>query len=101
MSVTSRHQLAEGNSTPAGARYKRFVIRSAMLVDGLGTPARGPVDIVVEGDTVTDIIPVDAVSLAGYGPSFTRATGERLIEADGITCCPALSRCTGIRRRVE
>lgn len=80
---------------PTGMRYKRFVIRSAMLVDGLGTPARGPVDIVVEGDSVTEIVPVDAVSLGGYGSAFKRPTGDRVIEAAGMYVLPGFIEMHG------
>lgn len=79
----------------AGSRYGRFVIRDGMLVDGLGTPARGPLDIVVEGDTITDIVPVDAVSLGGYGPGFTRATGDRVLEAAGMYVLPGFIEMHG------
>ena len=71
-----------------GVRYERLVIRGGMLVDGLGSPMRGPVDIVVEGGTVVNIIPVDAVSLGGYDPGFTRPTGDRVIEAEGMYIVP-------------
>ena len=80
---------------PTGMRYKRFVIRSAMLVDGLGTPARGPLDIVIEGDTVTEIVPVDTVSLGGYGAAFKRPTGDRVIEAAGMYVLPGFIEMHG------
>ena len=48
----------------------------------------GPVDIVVEGGTVVNIIPVDAVSLGGYDPGFTRPTGDRVIDAEGMYIVP-------------
>ena len=74
--------------TTRGVRYERLVIRGGMLVDGLGSPMRGPVDIVVEGGTVVNIIPVDAVSLGGYDPGFTRPTGDRVIDAEGMYIVP-------------
>ena len=82
-------------NAPSGMRYKRFVIRGAMLVDGLGTPARGPLDIVVEGDTVTEIVPVDAVSLGAYGRDFKRPTGDRVIEAAGMYVLPGFVEMHG------
>src|SRR5438876_7226095 len=39
----------------SGVRYNRLLIRNAMLVDGAGNPARGPVDIVVEGSTIAAV----------------------------------------------
>src|SRR5438093_8719410 len=35
--------------------YKTMVIRGAMLIDGTGGPPRGPVDIVVKDNRITDI----------------------------------------------
>jgi hypothetical protein len=35
--------------------YNTMVIRGAMLIDGTGGPPRGPVDIVVRGNRITDI----------------------------------------------
>ena len=46
-----------------GVRPQRLVIRNAMIVDGNGTPARGPVDIVVEGNTITEIVNLDPVAV--------------------------------------
>lgn len=43
--------------------YNRFVIRGATLIDGTGAPPRGPVDIVVEGDTIADILPAGTPGL--------------------------------------
>lgn len=86
---------AVAQNEPTGMRYKRYVIRGAMLVDGLGTPARGPVDIVIEGDTISEIVPVDAVSLGGYGPTFKRPTGDRVLEAGGMYVLPGFIEMHG------
>ena len=45
--------LAQPNLAPAaspGVRYNRLLIRNAMVIDGAGNPARGPMDIIVEPD---------------------------------------------------
>ena len=36
--------------------FKKMVIRGATLIDGTGGPPRGPVDIVIEGNRITDVI---------------------------------------------
>ena len=36
--------------------FRKMVIRGATLIDGTGAPPRGPVDIVVEGNKITDIL---------------------------------------------
>lgn len=35
--------------------FRKLVIRGATLIDGTGAPARGPVDIIIEGNRITDI----------------------------------------------
>ncbi|MCC3860414.1 amidohydrolase family protein [Pseudemcibacter aquimaris] len=35
--------------------YNRLILRGAYLIDGTGAPTRGPVDIVVENDRITEI----------------------------------------------
>ncbi|HTG14600.1 MAG TPA: amidohydrolase, partial [Blastocatellia bacterium] len=47
----------------SGKRYPRLVIRGAMIVDGNGTPASGPKDIVIEGNTISEIVALDPVAL--------------------------------------
>lgn len=75
---------------PEGERYSRLVIRNGMLISGRGTPAEGPVDIVVAGDTIVDVIPVDPVSLGGYGRGWKRPEGDRVIDATGMYVMPGL-----------
>lgn len=36
--------------------YRKLVIRGVTLIDGTGAPPRGPVDIVIEGDRITDVL---------------------------------------------
>jgi imidazolonepropionase-like amidohydrolase len=73
-----------------GRQYGRLVIRDAMLVNGRGTPAEGPVDIVIDKDTIADIIPVDGVSLGNYGRDWKRPGGDRVIDAKGMYVIPGL-----------
>ncbi len=54
---------ATQQSVTSGRRYGRLVIRNAMVVDGNGTPASGPKDIVIEGNRIVNIVPVDPVAL--------------------------------------
>jgi len=44
--------LGETRGVESGNRYERLIIRNVMVVDGNGTPASGPVDIVVEGNSI-------------------------------------------------
>jgi len=36
--------------------FRKLVVRGVTLIDGTGAPPRGPVDIVIEGNTITDIL---------------------------------------------
>src|SRR5216117_1839803 len=58
---------------PAPARhegegpFQKLIIRGATLIDGTGGPPRGPVDIVIEGNRITDVanvgvpgVPIDS-----------------------------------------
>lgn len=69
--------------------YPRLVIRGAMLVDGTGAPPRGPVDILVENNRITEIqnagtpnVPLDSAALA------RRPRGDRVIDATGMFVTP-------------
>lgn len=80
--------------TTQGIRVNRVVIRNAIVVSGRGTPGsnrgtppEGPVDIVIEGTTIVDMIPVDPVNSAGYG-NTARATGDLIIDAAGKYVTP-------------
>jgi imidazolonepropionase-like amidohydrolase len=81
---------APGGETVVGRQYGRLVIRGGMMVSGRGTPAEGPVDIVIERDTIADIIPVDAVSLGLYGRDWKRPEGDRVIDAQGMYVIPGI-----------
>jgi hypothetical protein len=35
--------------------FKRLILRGAYMIDGTGAPARGPIDLVVEGDRIKEI----------------------------------------------
>ena len=74
----------------AGQQYSRLVIRNAMLINGRGTPTEGPVDIVIDKDTIADIVPTDGVSMRNYGRGWKRPDGDRIIDATGMYVIPGL-----------
>src|SRR6478752_4576625 len=51
----------------SGTRPARLIIRNATIVDGNGTPAKGPFDIVVQGGTITQLVALDPVALGRNG----------------------------------
>jgi len=46
---------AETKGISHGQRYDKLVIRNVMCVDGNGTPAEGPVDVVIEGNVIRSV----------------------------------------------
>ncbi|GBD32731.1 Adenine deaminase [bacterium HR33] len=68
--------------------YNRLVIRNAMVIPGHGGPPVGPYDIVIEGNTITQMIPFDPVSAERQRRE--RPTGDRVIEANGMYVMPGL-----------
>ena len=88
--------VAFGQQTNAvhGRRPARLVIRGATMVDGNGTPARGPVDIVIEGNTIIDVVALDAVALrggsGGGAGGSRRPAGDINIDATGKFVLPGL-----------
>ena len=51
--------LSLGAQAPAihGKRNARLIIRNALVVDGMGTPASGPYDIVIDNNRFSQIVP--------------------------------------------
>ena len=71
----------------------RFVIRNAIVVEGNGTPASGPFDIVVEGNTIAELVALDPVAVRqGRG---RRPTADREIDASGKYVLPGLINLHG------
>lgn len=69
--------------------YKRLVIRNAMVIPGHGGPVVGPYDIVIEGNTIRELIPFDPVTAERRGQT-ERATGDRVIDAAGKYVMPGM-----------
>lgn len=47
---------AENRGIEHGTRYDRLVIRGVIVVDGKGTPPRGPLDVVVQGNRIAAVM---------------------------------------------
>ncbi len=57
-STVSARQVDETPSNPTaehGRRYDRLLIRNVYVIDGNGTPTRGPVNVVVENDRIVSV----------------------------------------------
>ena len=69
--------------------YDKLIIRGATMIDGTGSPAVGPVDIVIEGNRITQI---QNVGYPGVPINENRrpqaAEGDREIDASGMYILP-------------
>jgi imidazolonepropionase-like amidohydrolase len=79
---------AQTTGVTHGVRPARLVIRNATIIDGNGTPARGPADIVIEGNTITEVVPLDPV--AARRGAGRRPSGDVQIDATGKYVLPGL-----------
>jgi cytosine/adenosine deaminase-related metal-dependent hydrolase len=76
-----------------GKRYPRLIVRNATIIDGNGTPAAGPKDIVIENSRITEVVPLDPVALQrGQG---RRPAGDVEIDAAGKYVLPGLINAHG------
>ncbi|HXU39644.1 MAG TPA: amidohydrolase family protein [Blastocatellia bacterium] len=77
----------------SGKRYPRLVIRNAMIVDGNGTPASGPKDIVIENNRIAEVVALDPVALRDG--RARRPQGDVEIDATGKYVLPGLINAHG------
>ena len=75
----------------SGKRPKRIIVRNAMVVDGSGKPAAGPMDITVENDVITRI----AGSPAVRPTAAASLPDELVIDAAGKYVLPGLINLHG------
>jgi len=69
--------------------FERLIIRGAIVIDGTGSPPRGPVDIVIEGNRISQIVGVGYPGLP-IEPSGRPGGATREIEAEGMYVMPGL-----------
>ena len=69
--------------------FQRLIIRGATLIDGSGGPPRGPVDIIVEGNKIVDIVGV-GVPKVSINESRRPSAGVKEIDATGMYVMPGL-----------
>lgn len=77
-------------SSPArhNVRTRSLAIRNATIVDGNGTPARGPADILIVNDTIAQVVWLDPVALRAGRARRPQAEAE--IDATGKFVLPGL-----------
>lgn len=76
-----------------GVRPARYAIRNAMIVEGNGTPASGPFDIIVEGNAIAQIVALDPVAISAG--NARRPAAEWEIDATGKYVLPGLINIHG------
>ena len=86
-------EATQKQTVTSGKRYQRLVIRNAMVVDGNGTPASGPKDIVIADNIIVEVVPLDPVALR-EGRS-NRPEGDVEIDATGKYVLPGLINAHG------
>src|SRR5437764_3543118 len=83
--------LAAQTAPTSGVRPQRLIIRNAMIVDGNGTPAKGPFDITVVDNVITQVSPRDPVATGGRGGGRAQSdAGAVEIDATGRYVLPGL-----------
>ncbi len=86
-------QLAEAPKSPPRAEgegpFERLILRGVTLIDGTGAPARGPMDLVIEGNRIASIrgvgvpgVPIDPARRPEAGP------GDREMDLSGHYVLP-------------
>src|SRR5687768_8054483 len=94
------HALAaetEFQVPPAPARtegdgpYSQLILRSATVINGTGTPAFGPTDIVIEGNRIVNVFPVGSPGGSKEPPNRPKLkAGGREIDLRGHYVLPGL-----------
>ena len=69
--------------------FERLIIRGAILIDGTGAPPIGPVDIVVEGNRIADVVGVGYPGLE-IDPDERPGDATREIDAHGAYVMPGI-----------
>jgi hypothetical protein len=73
----------------ADGPYTRLVIRNVMVIPGHGGPPIGPYDIVISGNTITEMTGFGSVEAASRGKA-DRAAGDRVIDGTGLYVMPGM-----------
>ena len=89
----STHLFAQMSDAPPRAEgegpFNRLIIRGVHLIDGTGSPAKGPVDIVIEGNQITNIrtvgypgLPINENRRPEAGPN------DKVLDTEGMYVLP-------------
>ncbi|HSR16422.1 MAG TPA: amidohydrolase, partial [Gemmatimonadales bacterium] len=84
---------AQSAAPTHGVRPARLAIRNALVVEGNGTPVTGPWDILVEGNRIVAMVPLDPVAVKNGRQQRPAADTE--IDATGKYILPGLINIHG------
>jgi len=90
ISIFSIAQVAKAPDRSEGeGPFNKLIIRGVTIINGNGSPARGPMDVIVEGNRISSIrgagylnMPLDS----NRGPEIQ--PGDKVIEAEGMYLLP-------------
>lgn len=69
--------------------YQRLILRGVTLISGVGAPARGPMDIVIENDRITRMVSVGNPGVPIISQSRPQAKpGDKVMELEGMYVLP-------------
>jgi hypothetical protein len=88
LALASTQSNAQQRLPISGNRTPRLAIRNATIVDGNGTPASGPADILVEGSRITSVTFLDPVAIRSG--TAKRPVADAEIDATGKYVLPGL-----------
>lgn len=90
--LTFPHVFGQMPDAPSRAEgegpFPRLIIRAAILIDGSGAPPTGPVDVVIEGNRITQIATVGYPGVPITGRRPEARPGDREIDATGMYLLP-------------
>ncbi len=81
--------VAQNRGIESGERYDRLVIRDVILIDGKGAPPRGPVDVILAGNTI------ESISFPAKKGNDAYQGDQHVIDAAGMYILPGLINMHG------
>jgi len=90
--MTTLSSLAAPSKAPQRTQgegpFERLILRSVTVINGEGAPARGPMDIVIEGNKITQIVSVGYPGVPVKGKRPQAAPGDKELDLTGHYVLP-------------
>jgi len=91
--LVARSASSQAPAPSSGQRYGRLLIKNANVIDGAGNPTRGPLDILVQGNTIVSIQASQPAEFSGStipGARQQSQAADKVIDAKGMTVMPGI-----------